>query len=91
MTAVTRKKTNLTRPEPGYDAVLTDVVGLGEAARHASVRTVNALITATRILAPAAAPEKVQTASGLFMGRDGMTAVAGRSPLPWSHYLRGPE
>lgn len=152
MTAVTRKKTSLTRPEPGYDAVLTDVVGLVEAARHASARTVNALITATywgigrRIveqeqrgakragygeelivrlsgdlqarfgrgfgranlfqmrafylayretlqiasgeLAPAAASEKVQTASGRFTGRDGMAAVAGRFPLPWSHYVR---
>lgn len=44
---VTRKKTTVTRPEPGYDAVLADVVGLVEAARHASARTVNALITAT--------------------------------------------
>ncbi len=35
------------RPEPGYEAVLADVVGLVEAARHASARTVNALITAT--------------------------------------------
>jgi hypothetical protein len=44
--AVTRKKTTVTRPEPGYDGVLADVVGLVEAARHASARTVNALITA---------------------------------------------
>ena len=35
------------RPEPGYEAVLADVVGLVEAARRASARTVNALITAT--------------------------------------------
>ena len=45
--AVNRKKTTLTRPEPGYDAVLADVVGLVEAARRGSARTVNALITAT--------------------------------------------
>ena len=150
--AVTRKKTTVTRPEPGYDAVLADVVGLVEAARHASARTVNALITATywgigrRIveqeqhgatragygeelivrlsgdlqsrfgrgfgranlfqmrafyvayreilqiasgeLAPAATSEKVQTTSGQLAGHDGMATVAGRFPLPWSHYVR---
>jgi predicted nuclease of restriction endonuclease-like (RecB) superfamily len=150
--AVTRKKTAVTRPKPGYDAVLADVVGLVEAARHASARSVNALITATywtigrRIveqeqhgasragygeelivrlsgdlqsrfgrgfgranlfqmrafylgyreilqissgeLAPPATSEKVQTPSGQFAGHDGMAAVAGRFPLPWSHYVR---
>ena len=45
--AVTRKKTIPSRPEPDYEAVLADVVGLVEAARRASARTVNALITAT--------------------------------------------
>jgi predicted nuclease of restriction endonuclease-like (RecB) superfamily len=45
--AVTRKKNTPTRPKPGYEAVLADVVGLVEAARRASARTVNALITAT--------------------------------------------
>ncbi len=39
-------------------------------------------------LAPAAASEKVQTASGQFAGHDDMVAVAGRFPLPWSHYVR---
>ena len=150
--AVTRKKTTATQLQPGYDAVLTDVVGLVEAARHASARTVNALITATywsigrRIveqeqhgakragygeelivrlsgdlqarfgrgfgranlfqmrafylayrdilqiasgeLATAAAAKKVQAASGQFAGHDEMAAVAGRFPLPWSHYVR---
>ncbi len=47
MVAVSRKKTALTRLEPDYEAVLTDVVGLVEAARHASARAVNSLITAT--------------------------------------------
>ncbi len=32
--AVSRKKTALTRLEPDYEAVLTDVVELVEAARH---------------------------------------------------------
>jgi predicted nuclease of restriction endonuclease-like (RecB) superfamily len=45
--AVSRKKTAPTRLEPGYEAVLSDVVGLVEAARHASARAVNSLITAT--------------------------------------------
>lgn len=45
--SVTRKKAPVTRTEPSYDAVLTDVVGLVDAARRASARTVNALITAT--------------------------------------------
>ena len=44
---VSRKKTAPTRVEPDYEAVLTDVVGLVEAARHASARAVNSLITAT--------------------------------------------
>jgi len=44
---VTRKKTSITRPEPGYHAVLSEVVGLIEAARRASTRAVNALMTAT--------------------------------------------
>ena len=39
-------------------------------------------------LAPDAASEKVQTASGQFDGHDDMVAVAGRFPLPWSHYVR---
>jgi predicted nuclease of restriction endonuclease-like (RecB) superfamily len=39
-------------------------------------------------LAPAATSEKVQTTSGQFAGHDGMAAVAGRFPLPWSHYVR---
>jgi predicted nuclease of restriction endonuclease-like (RecB) superfamily len=147
-----RKKNAPTRPEADYEAVLADVVGIVEAARRASARTVNALITATywtigrRIVeqeqhgatragygeelivrlsgdlqsrfgrgfgranlfqmrafylayreilqiasgesAPAATSEKVQTASGQFTGHQGMAAVAGRFPLPWSHYVR---
>ena len=42
-----RKKTAVTRSAPNYDAVLADVVMLVEAARHASARAVNALLTAT--------------------------------------------
>ena len=42
-----RRKTALARPEPSYEAVLADVVGLVESARRASARTVNALMTAT--------------------------------------------
>jgi hypothetical protein len=44
---VTRKKALLASPEPGYAAVLADVAGLVEAARRASARAVNALMTAT--------------------------------------------
>jgi hypothetical protein len=44
---VTRKKSSIARREPGYDAVLSEVVGLVEAARRASTRAVNALMTAT--------------------------------------------
>jgi predicted nuclease of restriction endonuclease-like (RecB) superfamily len=44
---VARKKTAVTRSAPNYDAVLADVVMLVEAARHASARAVNALLTAT--------------------------------------------
>ncbi len=44
---VARKKTAVTRSAPDYDAVLADVVVLVEAARHASARAVNALLTAT--------------------------------------------
>ncbi|HEX9622358.1 MAG TPA: hypothetical protein VF989_19575, partial [Polyangiaceae bacterium] len=36
LVTVTRKKTSITRPEPGYHAVLSEVVGLIEAARRAS-------------------------------------------------------
>jgi predicted nuclease of restriction endonuclease-like (RecB) superfamily len=150
--SVARKKTAVTRSAPNYDAVLADVVGLVETARHASARTVNALITATywrigrRIveqeqhgakragygeelivrlsgdlqsrfgrgfgranlfqmrafylayreilqsasgeLGPTALSAKVQTASGLFAGQEGMAAIATRFPLPWSHYVR---
>jgi predicted nuclease of restriction endonuclease-like (RecB) superfamily len=32
--------------------------------------------------------QKVQTASGLSLGHAGLAAVAGRLPLPWSHYVR---
>jgi len=42
----TRKKTSIARPEPSYDAMLSEVVGLIEAARRASTRAVNALMTA---------------------------------------------
>ncbi len=38
-------------------------------------------------LAPATSSKKVQTASGQFAGH-GIAAVAGRFPLPWSHYVR---
>jgi len=44
---VARKKTTVTRSTPDYDAVLADVVVLVEAAKHASARAVNALLTAT--------------------------------------------
>jgi hypothetical protein len=44
---VARKKTAVARSAPDYDAVLADVVVLVEAARHASARAVNALLTAT--------------------------------------------
>lgn len=149
---VTRKKTSIARPEPSCDAVLSEVVGLIEAARRASTRAVNALMTATywgigrRIVeqgqhgaaragygeelivrlsddlrtrfgrgfgranlfqmrafylayreilqtssgesTSAEALQKVQTASGQSLGHAGLAAVAGRLPLPWSHYVR---
>jgi predicted nuclease of restriction endonuclease-like (RecB) superfamily len=149
---VARKKSGIVRPELGYDAVLSEVVGLIEAARRASTRAVNALMTATywgigrRIVeqeqhgaaragygeelivrlsgdlqarfgrgfgranlfqmrafyleyreilqtlsgesASAGALQKVQTASGQSWGHEGLAAVAGRFPLPWSHYVR---
>jgi len=44
---VTRKKPTIARPAPGYDAVLTDVVRLVEAARRGAARSVNAIMTAT--------------------------------------------
>jgi predicted nuclease of restriction endonuclease-like (RecB) superfamily len=44
---VTRKKTLDRSIEPTYDAVLADVVGLIDAARHAAVRSTNAIMTAT--------------------------------------------
>jgi predicted nuclease of restriction endonuclease-like (RecB) superfamily len=42
-----RKKTLDRSAGPTYDAVLADVVGLVDAARHAAVRSVNAVMTAT--------------------------------------------
>ncbi|HEX8110444.1 MAG TPA: PDDEXK nuclease domain-containing protein [Kofleriaceae bacterium] len=42
-----RKTTQATPEEPGYEAVLADVVRMVEAARRASARAVNAFITAT--------------------------------------------
>ncbi|MBA3458725.1 MAG: DUF1016 domain-containing protein [Deltaproteobacteria bacterium] len=44
---MTRKKTNIVRAVKGYDAVLADVVSLIDAGRRASVRTSNAIMTAT--------------------------------------------
>ena len=44
---MTRKKTLARSTEPTYDAVLADVVGLVDAARHAAVRSTNAVMTAT--------------------------------------------
>jgi hypothetical protein len=44
---VTRKKTAIVRAVNGYDAVLADVVALIDAGRRASVRTTNAIMTAT--------------------------------------------
>src|SRR5450631_432721 len=44
---VARKKTLARWTEPTYDAVLADVVGLVDAARHAAVRSTNAVMTAT--------------------------------------------
>jgi DUF1016 N-terminal domain len=45
---VTRKKKTIDRStEPTYEAVLADVVGLVDAARHAAVRSTNAVMTAT--------------------------------------------
>jgi predicted nuclease of restriction endonuclease-like (RecB) superfamily len=37
---------------------------------------------------PARAPDKVQTPSGQSVERDDLAVVAGRFPLPWSHYVR---
>ncbi len=39
-------------------------------------------------LAAATTSEKVQTLSGQFSGHEDIVAVAGRFPLPWSHYVR---
>jgi len=44
---VTRRKTSIVRVVKGYDAVLSDVVSLIDAGRRASVRTSNAIMTAT--------------------------------------------
>ena len=44
---MTRKKTSIVRAAKGYDAVLADVVALIDAGRRASVRTSNAIMTAT--------------------------------------------
>ena len=66
--------TTVTPPEPGSDAVLANVVGLVDAARHASARAVNALIAAET-------SKKVQMESGLFAEQDGMAPpVRGASP-----------
>jgi predicted nuclease of restriction endonuclease-like (RecB) superfamily len=37
---------------------------------------------------PAAVSKKVQTVSGQSAARDNLAAIAGRFPLPWSHYAR---
>lgn len=42
-----RKKTEVVQAEPDYDVVLVDVVRLIEAARRASARSINSIITAT--------------------------------------------
>jgi predicted nuclease of restriction endonuclease-like (RecB) superfamily len=39
-------------------------------------------------LIPIRALQKVQTASGQSLGHDGLAALAGKLPLPWSHYVR---
>jgi predicted nuclease of restriction endonuclease-like (RecB) superfamily len=44
---VTRKQTTGALLKPGYDSVLADAVRLVEAARHATSRSVNAVMTAT--------------------------------------------
>lgn len=44
---MTRKKTSIVRAVKGYDAVLADVASLIDAGRRASVRTSNAIMTAT--------------------------------------------
>jgi hypothetical protein len=44
---VTRRKTSIVRALAGYEAVLADVVALIDAGRRASVRTTNAIMTAT--------------------------------------------
>jgi hypothetical protein len=44
---VTPKKTAIIRAVKGYDAVLADVVALIDAGRRASIRTTNAIMTAT--------------------------------------------
>jgi len=45
--AVTRKNTAIVRAVKGYDAVLADVVALIDAGRRGSIRTTNAIMTAT--------------------------------------------
>ena len=47
LTGVARKKTVISSPNLGYDAVLSDIVGLLDAARRTAARAVNALMTAT--------------------------------------------
>ena len=44
---MSRKKTSIVRGANGYDAVLADVVALIDAGRRESVRTSNAIMTAT--------------------------------------------
>lgn len=44
---MTRKKTAIVRAVKGYDAVLADLVALIDAGRRASIRTTNAIMTAT--------------------------------------------
>jgi len=44
---VTRKNTGIVRAVKGYDAVLADVVALIDAGRRGSIRTTNAIMTAT--------------------------------------------
>jgi predicted nuclease of restriction endonuclease-like (RecB) superfamily len=147
-----RKKTSIVRLEPGYDAILADLVALIEAGQRAAIRTSNVIMTATywgvgrriveeeqrgavraeygeelipklsvdlqarfgrgygranlfqmksfylghrEILQTASGEsasgtvlEKVQTASGQFLGHDELARVAGHFPLPWSCYVR---
>lgn len=87
-TVAKRAKVADHRELPAYGDLVGGIAEVLEAARRASARAVNAVMTATASRKSPAQPTGKHATLPRISGGEPLTQIAARFPLPWSAYVR---